>query len=505
MRRIAPLALLGLTALSASAQTAPAAPAQATSAAGPSAPAAAPSSAPAPTSAAPQTVVTPGGDSQMSAEPTFVLGNASLNNRAVKVTLYGFVEADSIFDSTQSFTELQGNGSIAKIGSEAGDNGRAQFGARNSRFGIKVDSPETASGIKATGNLEMDFLGFNSISAVATTPAVNGTTEAGIYASPTFRIRHGFVKLATPYIDVVFGQTWNPLGGAALFIPATVDLQGAPAEIYQRTAQLRLGKTLKFGDFKGELEVAAIRPYQRDSMTPDFGGFLRLAWDGWKGYKASGPTGGDDSGVQLAFSALTRKFRALAAVPTGTSDYQTATGTAFALDAIIPIIPGSKLDKNNVLTLVGEISTGSGYNDLFQSWGAGVSSIGTPSGVPTGKTYASGANLDPGVAGFNTVTGKLDTIDAKSMLVSLQYFLPINNGSVYVSAVYGTLQSDNATNFTTAASAITDVRWFNADILWDVTSAVRTGLSWGKTRQRFGDNSVPCTNDRVQLSAWYIF
>src|SRR5215471_9068673 len=39
-------------------------------------------------------------------------------------TLYGFVEADSIFDSTESFTDLPGHGAIARPTTYAGSHGR---------------------------------------------------------------------------------------------------------------------------------------------------------------------------------------------------------------------------------------------------------------------------------------------------------------------------------------------------------------------------------------------
>lgn len=446
---------------------------------------------PAPATPAPATISTPAGDSKMSATPTFVLGNGASNASNVKVTLYGFAELDAIYDSTQSFTELQGNAAIAKYGTSAGDDGRIQYGARNSRLGFKIESPETASGIKATGNLEMDFLG-----------AANGSSESGIYGAPTMRMRHGFLKLQTPIIDALFGQTWTVFGASMAFTPATVDIQGVPAEAYQRILQIRLGKTIKFtDDIKFEIEVAALRPFQRDSGMPDLGGFVRLDFNQWKGYKATGSTGGDDSGIAIAFSALTRKFKALKSPAANDTDYQTATGSAIALDLIIPIIPSSKKARANGLTFTAEATTGSGYSDVFTSYNAGVSAI----GAPTSTGYSPGVGLDAGPAAFNTTTHALETIDAKSLLLSLQYFTPLDGGNVWLSALYGTLQSDNATYFASNAAAIPDIRMVGVHLFWDVTQAARLGLSWSKTRERFGDNSVPRTNDRVQLSGFYIF
>ncbi len=131
--------------------------------------------------------------------------------------------------------------------------------------------------------------------------------------------------------------------------------------------------------------------------------------------------------------------------------------------------------------------------------------MGTPKGAAA--SYATGASLDPGPAGFNNTgsAGVLDTVDVKTMFLSLQYFLPVGNGSVFVNAIYGAMLSDNVTNFVAASSAIPDVRYVEGDVFWDITSAARFSFAWAKTRERYGDNSVPRTNDRFQLSAWYIF
>jgi hypothetical protein len=74
------------------------------------------------------------------------------------------------------------------------------------------------------------------------------------------------------------------LGGAGIFQPATVALQGIVGKIYQRTTQLRVGKTVGLGGgSKFEIQVAALRPYQRDAIIPDLSAMLRLEIGGWQG------------------------------------------------------------------------------------------------------------------------------------------------------------------------------------------------------------------------------
>src|SRR5215471_4989296 len=103
-------------------------------------------------------------------------------------TLYGFIEADNIWDSTQSYNDLPGNGQIARSGTYAGDHGRTFFAARNSRIGFRLKGPETPT-IKSSAQAEMDFLG----NQPQGNPAPTGTppvSEAAFFTNPTFRIRH---------------------------------------------------------------------------------------------------------------------------------------------------------------------------------------------------------------------------------------------------------------------------------------------------------------------------
>ncbi len=84
-------------------------------------------------------------------------------------TLYGFVEADSIYDSTRSFNDLAGSSIVAYPGTVAGNNSRVTFGVRNSRLGFRLKAPEIA-GVRASGVIESDFWGPSFQSSRARTP-----------------------------------------------------------------------------------------------------------------------------------------------------------------------------------------------------------------------------------------------------------------------------------------------------------------------------------------------
>ena len=56
------------------------------------------------------------------------------------VSIYGFAELDTIWDSTQSLNDVGGNPVIAKADSYAGQHGRMTFSLRNSRIGFSAVS-----------------------------------------------------------------------------------------------------------------------------------------------------------------------------------------------------------------------------------------------------------------------------------------------------------------------------------------------------------------------------
>lgn len=153
-------------------------------------------------------------------------------------TFYGFVEADFIRDSTQSFNDLAGNGTVARRGSFAANHDRMIFGQRNSRLGFKLKGPETEL-VKASGIAEMDFLGNQpqGSPSPAGSPAVS---ESAYFASPTFRIRHMALKIETPILDVLAGQYWELFGWQTIYHPNSVQIQGLPGQVFSRAPQFRL-------------------------------------------------------------------------------------------------------------------------------------------------------------------------------------------------------------------------------------------------------------------------
>src|SRR5579863_910132 len=65
---------------------------------------------------------------------TFIFGKWS-------TTLYGFVQTDAMYNSTQSFNDFAGNQQVLRPGTYGGDNGRTVFSGRDSRFGVRLRAP----------------------------------------------------------------------------------------------------------------------------------------------------------------------------------------------------------------------------------------------------------------------------------------------------------------------------------------------------------------------------
>ncbi|HLK38337.1 MAG TPA: hypothetical protein VKU41_16355, partial [Polyangiaceae bacterium] len=270
-------------------------------------------------------------------------------------TLYGFVEADTILDSTRGLNDLAGNAAIARpIGSAgggiAGNNDQFTMGARNSRFGVRLKAPEV-HGVRTSAMLEMDFLGNQpSQQAGAPTPSVSqgvnstGVGEGSFWTSPTFRIRHMNLKIETPVVDVLMGQYWQLFGWQSAYQPNTVEIQGVPGEIYSRTPQIRISKTVKASPITFEAAIAASRPVQRDSGYPDGQAGLRLAVDSWTGVQTVGSAGTQISPLSVAVTGLLRNVSVneFKAKQVNTNDLGLG---AIAVDGFVPVIPGTKESK----------------------------------------------------------------------------------------------------------------------------------------------------------------
>jgi len=407
-------------------------------------------------------------------------------------TLYGFAELDAIWDSTQGFGELAGGSLIARSGSLAGDNGQTTFTGRNSRIGFKVAAPEV-NNIKASAQLEMDFLGNQP----------PGISEASLYNNATFRVRHMNLKVETPYVDVLAGQYWSLFGFQSLFHPNTVAIQGVPGQIYSRVQQLRVGKVIKGGAVDVEIQVAANRPAERSSQTPDGVAGVKLMLPTMKAWHTAGSTGSSLDSSAIGVSVIGRRFTPpeFSATPKATTK---ANGYGVSVDALIGVIPATKKSHAGALTLSGNFVYGFGLADQYSGFNGGVANQALPQPTPpptTPVTYT--AVLDGGLAQFAS-DGTLHPIQWTSILGGAQFYI---NDMVWISANYSHMSSGNAKLFGAgnAYSKVLDSsNWADGNVMADITPAVRVGLEYSWFNQTYAD-SVSATDHRVQGSFFFIF
>ncbi len=407
------------------------------------------------------------------------------------LTIYGFVETDIIYDTTQSIQDNGGIPAIQKGGTYAGDHDRLTFGFRNSRIGFRIAAPEVG-GVKASGLIEFDWFG----NQPGNPPAI---TEAAFWSNATMRSRHVYLKLEDEYVDLLFGQTWNLFGWQTNFHPLTVDIQGVPGQLFGRTTQFRLSHMFKTDPLNVEIAAAALRSPQRDSAAPDGQGGLRFVLNDWKGVHTAGGGGANAvDGLSVGVSGLVRSFRVKTFTSTATDSSNKATGWAVSVDGMIPVLPATADNHGNALTLNGSLQTGTGFNDQYSGFNGG---IGFPAMLPNGMTFA--PNIDNGLVTYDA-QGNLHTIDWTSYLVGLQYYLP-PSGNVFISANYARMKSGNIDSYgANKANVFNKYDWWDVNLFWNVLPSTRFGLEYAFYKSSFADGSS-ASNNRVQFSGWFLF
>jgi hypothetical protein len=418
-------------------------------------------------------------------------------------TIYGFVEADNIYDTTRSFNDLAGNAQVARADSEAGQNPRFTMGVRNSRVGFRMKAPEVAGGVRTSAMLEMDFLGTQL--PVGNSGQGYQGTEGAFFTNPTFRVRHAMLKVETPVVDIMAGQYWQLFGWQSAYQPNTVEIQGLPGEIYSRTPQVRISKTIKAHPLVVELAVAAMRPVQRDSGTPDGEAGLRLAIDSWTGMQTVGATGSQISPLSVAVTGLYRHVAVDNYAATSTYTNSLSMG-AFAVDGFVPVIPGSKEKKGNSLSLTAEFARGSGFADMYTglTGGAGFPALPLPAGSAPGTAATPfTADIDSGIVTYDA-NGVLHSIDWQSYMLGAQYYLPGLDGKMWLSGNYSHMFSDNIAQYGTASKLTSVYDWFDVNLFVDPVPAIRVGAEYANFNTQYVDGQH-AINHRAQLSGFFIF
>lgn len=415
------------------------------------------------------------------------------------VTLFGFVEADYMFDSTRSYEDAMGSTLVARSDTYAGQTGRTQLSMRNTRLGLAFAAP-SIGGVRASALIEADFFGNQ--------PA---PSEKAFFDSPGFRLRHAYLLAQTDYVDVLAGHTYGLIGFQNYFFPCTLEFLGIPNQLFSRSGQLRVSRSLSLGsEISLDVAAAAVRPAQRDAGVPDVQAGVRLSIHSWKGITTPGNTGTSAVPLSVGVSGTVRQFKVNAFAPPPTQRSNSATGWGLALDALVPIIPAADGDdRGNRLTLNGSFVTGTGIADLITTGGgATFPTLPNPAQANPAPLYT--ANVDPGLVSFDT-QGVVHTIDWWAMRAGLQYYLP-PTGRVIISVNYTQSYSGNMVKLFPRGGAEIELltrvanrsHYADLNVMWDLTPVVRIGLSAQYTKVIYLDGDEP-HNLRVMGQALYVF
>lgn len=416
----------------------------------------------------------------------------TVNVAGWKTTLYGFVETNFMWSSTQSFNDYPGNGQVKRPDTYEGSHPRFELAVRHSRFGFRV-APPALGDVKTSGNLEFDFQGGAGSGAIADKDKT--LSESGFFTSPVLRIRHAYAKFETPIVDVLFGQTWNLFGWAPNYVPTAAHWSGLPGEAYGRNIQFRVSKTIKSEYVNLELALAAMRPPQRDSAMPEGQAGLRILFPKWTSWRSGGLTSTTLTPASLAVSGTVRQLRVgvpYAAPDTRSASSNVVTGSGFAASAYLPVIPASKEDKSNSLSLIGGFATGTSINDLYSGLTGGVANA-------TGMTASGG--IDSGLLAYDS-TGKLHQAEWLTSVVGMEYYLP--SGRVALFVTWGHTQLQNASVFASPAKVRNHSNFYEAGFFVDVTQQVRVGVDYARIVDVYQDSGI-ATNDAVQGNAYFFF
>jgi hypothetical protein len=421
------------------------------------------------------------------------------------VTLYGFAQADFIFDTTRSYDDAVGGTLVARSDTYASRTGRTQFSVRNTRIGLAFTSPSFA-GSQASAVIETDFFGNQ--------PPVAGSVGMGerlFFDSPTLRLRQAYMQLRTEYVDVLAGQTYAVFGFQNYFFPCSLEFLGLPNQLFSRATQLRASRSFALPeDLSLEAALAVLRPVQRDSAVPDLQGGVRVSYQRWKGITTPGNVGTLALPLSIGLSGTVRSFKVNAFTPPPTQRSNSATGWGLSLDAFVPILAArDQDDRANRLTFTGAFVTGSGIADLITSGGgAAFPTLPNPAQANPPPFYT--PNIDAGLVSFDT-QGVAHTIDWWALRAGLQYYLP-PTGRLIISVNYTQSHSGNMSSLFPRGGAEIELltrvadrsHYADINLLWDATAAMRLGISGQYTKVLYLDGDAP-HNLRATAQAVYAF
>ncbi len=446
-------------------------------------------------------------------------------------TMYGFVQVDTVYDTTNSYNNWPFNAAPAnaQVASGSGAGGSAlgtglgstidspRFGmdVNNSRIGFALSSP-VYNGYKLRALLEMDFL--------ANPGEGLNTTGLGYITNPIFRIRHFFLDVTTPsWGNVLVGQYWSLFGMQPYNIQNNLQIAPGPGTAYGRFPQIRWYKNFHFDQgLMLEPAAAVMTPPTTTGGMPSFTEALKLSDSNMMSEMMIGDTGKGQFPASISISGIEQNYSGyVTSTSTGTSaNYHNTANTGFnswtaagAVDLLLPIIPIKDGKPGNNLTLQAEYTWGQG--DAWQfpnlSFGMGGATVNT-----VGAGYAGNGVI---------MNNQFLPLDIQTYNADLQYYFP---DDARTSIVVG-FAVDNASNLQQIAGALggfgvgvpasgaastnalytylqpdTHLTFAYVDLWHDFTPQVRAGLEFGQYDAVY-TSGVNALDNRVMMSWFYLF
>jgi hypothetical protein len=419
------------------------------------------------------------------------LSPARLSGRYGSVELYGLGEYDVIHDSTQSHGDGASNLTLARPGTVFGDNDQLSSTLCDSRVGVRASTSE-ARRVRGLFVLELG-------------PELSPTTGDRRSCSD-LHVRHGYLALRSPIVDVLVGRTYGLLGwGGKGFLPNTAALIAPAGQLHHLEAQVRVSHIFRWRPIDFEIASALAESAQHDAGTGEGHFALRFAVNRWRGASAQGGGPPTASPLQVGLSFVRRTFEVNDLVSTGPR--LNLVGQASALDIFLPVIPARGENLSNALSLTLEATKGSGFADWYPGLSGGVLLPALPNPKNTLPAPVYTVSVDPSLATFDA-QGNAHLIDWKTLVLGAQYHLPFARGRrVWVSGLVSWMTSDNALVLTPPAGwggVWSHGSYYDLNAFVAVTSACQLALSYEVTRQTFGDGVVG-RNARTLFSATYFF
>jgi hypothetical protein len=150
--------------------------------------------------------------------------------------------------------------------------------------------------------------------------------------------------------------------------------------------------------------------------------------------------------------------------------------------------------------LTGSFVYGAGLADQYTGFSGGVGNapLPNPSMANPAPTYTT--VLDGGLALYSA-DGTLHPIQWTSWIAGAQYYI---NQTVWVAANYSHMSSGNAKLFGAAAKVFDTSQWADANVMVDITPAVRVGAEFSWYDQTYVDQK-DAPDYRGQGSFFFIF